>query len=261
MHVFLTGASAGIGAALARRLAREPRLAGAHITLVARSEGRLRQLAEELRPLGVFPHVVVADLSDLEAADRALADAVDVAGPVDLLINNAGSQVVGPTASIDVARAEASLTLDLMTPLRLIRRVLPGMETRGQGRVVNIASMAALAPTPGMTWYNAAKGGLAAASEALRGELAGSGVTVTTVYPGIIGTDMADAALDAYRSSWAVRMQPIASADDLADAVVRAALAGRARLVWPRWFALSRWFPAPTRWLVDALTPRPLAAS
>lgn len=259
MHVLITGASAGIGEALARRIADDPALAGAHVSLVARSEARLRALAEELST--VVARAFVADLSRPDEADRVLAEAEAWAGPVDLLFNNAGSQVVGPTAAVDLDRAEASLTLDLVTPLRLIHRVLPGMQARGHGRIVNVASMAALAPTPGMTWYNAAKGGLAAASEALRGELGGTGVTVTTVYPGFIQTDMADAALEAYGSSLAIRLQPIATTQELAAAVVPAVLSGRARVVYPRWYALSRWFPAPTRWLMDTLTPTPAVAA
>ena len=76
------------------------------------------------------------------------------------------------------------------------------------GVIVDIASLAALAPTPGMTYYNASKAGLAAASEALRGELRGTGVHVVTVYPGIVATDMAEKGLAAYGSSIALRLQP-----------------------------------------------------
>ncbi|MEZ4316455.1 MAG: SDR family NAD(P)-dependent oxidoreductase [Myxococcota bacterium] len=253
MHVFVTGASAGIGAALALELARA--LPGAHLTLVARTEARLQAVAAEVRRIGATATVSVCDLSDADAAEVALREAVASHGPVDVLVNNAGSQVVGATARVDIRRAERSLALDLVTPLRLVHAVLPSMEARRTGRILNIASAAALAPTPGMTWYNAAKGGLAAASEALRGELAGSGITVTTVYPGIIQTDMADAALRAYGSSLAIRLQPVTSPEALAVRVVRAGLAGRARLVHPRWYGLSRWFPAITRFLMDRLTP------
>ncbi|MCB9679342.1 MAG: SDR family NAD(P)-dependent oxidoreductase [Alphaproteobacteria bacterium] len=253
MHVFVTGASAGIGAALARELAR--RVPGARLSIVSRDAAALERVAADLRALGASAVVLPCDLSDPDAAEDVLRRAVEASGPVDVLVNNAGSQVVGRTASIDIAAAERSLVLDLVTPLRLVRAVLPAMTARGAGRIVNIASAAALAPTPGMTWYNAAKGGLAAASEALRGELAGSGVTVTTVYPGIVQTDMADAAIRAFGPSLALRLQPVVTAEVLAERVVRAALAGRARLVHPRFYALTRWFPAVTRWLMDAFTP------
>ncbi len=149
-----------------------------------------------------------------------------------------------------------------MTPLRLIAKVLPGMAERRRGQIVNIASMAALAPTPSMTYYNASKGGLAAASEALRGELLGSGVSVLTVYPGIIAeTEMATAAVAAYQPSRALRMQPTASAAELARAVRGSMERRRARLVFPRVYGLTRWFPTVVRWFMDRFTPRLAAAA
>ena len=177
-----------------------------------------------------------------------------------MLVNNAGLQVVGPTAEVDVDDAERSLMVNLATPLRLVRAVLPSMLERKSGAIVNIASMAALAPTPGMTWYNASKAGLAAASEALRGELRGTNIRVITVYPGIIAdTDMARSALDRYHGadSLAVRLQPVGTADALASVVVRALERGKARVIWPRINTLARHFPATTRWVMDTFTPSP----
>jgi len=117
--------------------------------------------------------------------------------------------------------------------------------------------MAALAPTPGMTHYNAAKGGLAAASEALRGELAGTGVHVVTVYPGIIAsTAMAQTAMAKYGPSRAISMFPTGTEETLAALVHRAIRRKQARVIYPRSGALSRWFPGTTRWLVDRFTPK-----
>jgi short-subunit dehydrogenase len=131
------------------------------------------------------------------------------------------------------------------------------MIRRGAGTIVDIASMAALAPTPGMTHYNAAKGGLAAASEALRGELAGTGVHVVTVYPGIIAsTAMARTAMAKYGPSRAISMFPTGTEEVLAALVHRAVRRRQARVIYPRSGALSRWFPGTTRWLVDRLTPK-----
>mgnify|MGYP003884856333 FL=1 len=257
MHVFLTGASAGIGAALALELA--ARVPGVHLTLVARDGARLERVAADVRARGASATVRPCDLSDPDTAEACLRAAAEVDGPVDLLVNNAGSQVIGPTASIDVGAAERSLALDLTTPLRLLHVALPSMLDRGDGRIVNIASAAALAPTPGMTWYNAAKAGLAGASEALRGELASTGVSVTTVYPGFVQTEMARSAMATYGPSWAMSLQPVLAPDALARAVVTAALARRARLVRPRFYGLTRWFPGVTRWLMDTLTPLPVA--
>lgn len=224
----------------------------ARLTLVARRRALLEELAAELP---VPTHVVSADLS--EDDDAWLERAQEAQGPVDVLVNNAGAQVVAPTAAVDVTRGEASVRLNLLTPLRLIAKVLPQMTARGSGHVVNVASMAALAPTPGMTYYNASKGGLAAASEALRGELRGSGVSVLTVYPGIIAeTDMATAALSAYESNAALRWQPTASAEELAREVRVSMERRRARLVFPRVYGITRWFPTIVRWFMDRFTPR-----
>jgi short-subunit dehydrogenase len=251
-HVVVTGASAGIGRALARAFAAE----GCKLTLVARRRPELEALAATL---DVQTRVVVHDLGDPAAAAAFLPDAEQALVPVDVLVNNAGLQVVGRTHGIDVEAAERTVVTNLLSPLRLVHAVLPGMLARNRGAIVNVASVAALAPTPGMTWYNAGKAGLAAASEALRGELRGTGVRVLTVYPGIIAdTDMAKAALDKFHGdTLAVRMQPTGTAEQLAAIVVRATKRGSARVIWPRMNTLARHLPAATRWAMDAFTPLP----
>lgn len=250
MHVLVTGASAGIGDAIARAFAAR----GHSISLVARRADRLEALAAELPGAS---HVVVADLSDPDACADCLESAEQALGPVDILVNNAGVQVIAPTAEVDVARGEMSLRLNVFSPLRLTRATLPGMVERRRGAIVNICSMAALAPTPGMAYYNASKCALAGASEALRGELLGTGVHVVTVYPGIIGdTDMARAGLEAYETTWMERLQPRGTSPGLAERIVRAVERRRARVIYPRFNALARWFPGVTRWVMDTFTPR-----
>lgn len=251
-HWLVTGASAGIGAAIARSLAAR----GARLTLVARREEPLRGLAATL---DTRCEIVGWDLSEPERVGALVEEVVRRSGPVEGLVNNAGLQVVGRTHLLDPDAAEATLRTNLSTPLRLVRAVLPGMLERGSGALVNVASMAALAPTPAMTWYNAGKAGLAAASEALRGELAGSGVDVLTVYPGIIAdTDMAKAGLEKFHGDRiVVRMQPTGTSTELAERVVRAVEARRARLIWPKANTVARHFPAATRWFLDTFTPLP----
>jgi short-subunit dehydrogenase len=250
MHVVVTGASSGIGEAIARRFAET----GAELTLVARRRERLEKLASTLE---TRCHVVQCDLADCEQAADFLPAAEEALGPVDVLVNNAGVQVIGSTATIDVEQGEQSLRVNLLSPLRLTRAVLPSMLARAQGCIVDIVSMAALAPTPGMTYYNASKAGLAAASEALRGELSGSGVHVVTVYPGIIPTTaMAAEGLSRYEPSRLLGMQPTGSPGKLAALVERAVRKRQPRVIYPRMNAFARWFPGTTRWLMDGFTPK-----
>lgn len=252
MHVIVTGASSGIGEAIARELARS----GVRLTLVARRRARLESLATELRSKGAEVKVVERDLSVPAQAASWLADAVTEFGPVDVLVNNAGVQIVGTTVDTDVAAADAMIATNLLSPLRLTHAVLPSMLARRQGTIVDVASVAALAPTPGMTWYNASKAGLAAASESMRGELRGSGVHVLTVYPGIIDTAMSDAAIARAEPSFALSLQPHGKADELARRVRVAIEKKSDRLIYPRSMALARRFPALTRWVLDRFTPR-----
>jgi short-subunit dehydrogenase len=260
MHIVITGASSGIGAALARELGRS----GHSLTLVARRKELLVQLALEIGASRGAPsanasrvHVVAHDLADPTHATDWLAGAEAALGPVDVLINNAGVQIVGATESGDVDAGDKLLAIDLLSPLRLTRAVLPGMLERGRGTIVDVASMASLAPTAGMTYYNAAKAGLAAASEALRGELRGTGVHVVTVYPGIIDTtDMAKAALDKYEPSFLLSRAPRGNDRELARRVRHAIEKKRARVIYPTSGVWARWFPAITRWVMDSFTPR-----
>lgn len=247
-HVAITGASAGIGEAIAREMS----AAGASVTLVARRRAAMERLAERLPGNA---HVAVCDLSRLDDAASWLTDAETALGAVDMLINNAGVQVIGPTADIDVHRGEMSLAVNLLSPLRLVRAVLPGMLARGRGAIVNIASLAALAPTAGMTYYNASKAGIAAASEALRGELQDTPIEVVTVYPGIIETDMGKAGLAAYSSGRALSLQPRGTVDVLARKVRRAVVRGEPRVIYPGVYRFARWFPGLTRLLMDRMTP------
>jgi short-subunit dehydrogenase len=251
-HVVVTGASSGIGDGIAREFAR----AGAAVTLVARRRELLEKLAAELGPPEqVKTRVVAADLSDPAQATSWLAAAEAALGPVDVLINNAGVQIVAPTAEVSLDAGRKLMELDLMTPLALIQAVLPAMLARKSGSIVNVASLAALAPTPGMTWYNAAKGGLAAASESLRGELRKSGVHVCTVYPGPVHTPMGDAGYAAYPPTLSVKLLPAGNPTTLGRLVRRAVEKKRARVVYPWLYGIVRWVPTIARLALDLSTP------
>ena len=249
MHVVVTGASSGIGEALAREYAKH----GASVTLVARRKDRLDKIASEL---GAPSFVVAADLGDVEHAADWLAPAEAALGPVDVLVNNAGVQIVAATQDTDPAEGEHLLRVDVHAPLRITIAVLKGMLARKEGTIVDVASLAALTPTPGMYYYNAAKAALAAASESLRHELRGTGVHVLTVYPGPVETDMANKALATYGDVPMLKRLPIGNTTELARRIRVAVEKKRPRVIYPASYAASRWFPNTARWLTGRFAPK-----
>lgn len=248
MHVVITGASAGIGRALALEYARH----GARLTLIARRRALLEELA---RAAGGSPHLVEKDLADPDRAADFLPEAEAAHGPVDVLINNAGVQTVERLDRISPADADRMLVLNLQTPLRLAMAVLPGMRARGSGTVVNVASAAAYAPMRGMVHYAASKAGIARGSELMRIELRGSGVNVVTVYPGYIRTEMGDTAYEKFDLPLLARLYRPGDADVLARKVREAVEKQRARVVYPWVNQVPVAFEGTTRFVLDHLGP------
>jgi short-subunit dehydrogenase len=247
MHVIVTGASSGIGEAIAR----EYFARGANVTLLARRKEHLDRIAAAGTGRA---HVIAHDLADPNASWTWIDDAERALGPVDVLVNNAGVQIVKHPVDTDWAAAERLLVLDLHVPLRLTTLLLRRMIPRKSGTIVDIASMAALGPTPGMYFYNAAKAGLAAASEGLRAEVKKDGIHVVTVYPGPVTSDMEAAGRAAYEGGVAGRL-PGGSPEVLARMIADAVQKKRPRVIYPRMYGVARHFPGMTRWALDALTP------
>lgn len=250
MHVVITGASSGIGEGLVREYV----AVGAAVTLVARREQKMQELA---RQVGGTTNIIVKDLNDPETATDWLDQAEQALGPIDVFINNAGVQIVRPFVETDPTEGDELLAIDLLSPLRLMRAVLPRMMERNQGTIVNISSLAAIAPTPGMSYYNAAKAGFAAASESLTAELRGTGVRVLTVYPGPVTTDMANRAYAAYEGAVQAKMLPEGNTTTLARRIRRAVEKRKKRIIYPRWYIVARHFPGFTRWFIDRFAPVP----
>jgi short-subunit dehydrogenase len=182
----VTGASAGIGTAYARRLAQR----GHHVVLVARREERLRALADEL---GFGAEVLVADLARPEGVAIV---AERLARPdVGLLVNNAGISGYGPLAEADPAVLAAVLQVNAVAPTLLTRAALPGMIERGGGAIVNVASLLAFSgslppgPLPHRATYAGTKAHVVVFSRVLAGELQGTGVRVQVCCPGRTATE------------------------------------------------------------------------
>jgi short-subunit dehydrogenase len=218
----VTGASRGIGAALARELARH----GHDLVLSARDTGSMQALAGELRSLGAEATVVAADLS-LPGAAAQLADAIERGGlSVDVLINNAGLGGLGRFDRLDPARIGEMLQVNIVALTELTRRLLPGMIARGHGRIMLVASVAGFQPGPNMAVYFASKAYVLSLGEALAHELRGTGVTVTTLCPGATATDFFEVA-GATQGFLARRRGHMMSAERVARTGYRALVAGR----------------------------------
>lgn len=186
----VTGASSGIGAEIARQLARR----GYGVTLVARSTAKLEALAAELKAGGVRAEVVACDLTS-RAARAALPGRVAAFGlSVDILVNNAGGSTLGPVAASDPEAEIAMLELDVVAVADLCSRFLPGMVERRRGAVLNVASTAAFQPLPGQAGYGAGKAFVLSYTQSLAGELKGTGVTATTLCPGPVDTGFGETA-------------------------------------------------------------------
>ncbi len=250
LHVAITGASSGIGEALAQAAAME----GARVTLVARRYELLQKIAGQF-PDGARSHLATVDLTLHEQCADWIAPAEAALGPIDLLINNAGMQIVDATAGSDPAAGETLLRLNVFTPMRIALAVLPGMIARARGTIVNVASIAGLMPTPSMFYYNASKGGLGAASEGLRGELRKTGVNVVTVYPGPVVTPMERAAREKLQMSGVANRVPTGDVATLTRLIYRAVERRRSRVIYPGFYRLIRHFPNLARFITERFMP------
>ena len=214
----VTGASRGIGAAVARRLAAE----GARVGLLARSEGPLRALADEIGG-GAFD--IPCDLTQDGAAELAAGALHEVCGRApDLLVNNAGAFLVAPTAETTLAEFRSTVETNLIAPFALVSAFLPGMRTRGDGHVVTIGSIADRAIFPGNAAYSASKFGLRALHEVMRAELRGTGVRTSLVSPAAVDTELWNEIDPDNRAGFTPRAMML-PAGAVADAVLYALLA------------------------------------
>jgi short-subunit dehydrogenase len=185
--VLISGASSGIGEALARLFAQQ----GFELVLVARTRETLEQLARSLRaqyPVSVY--VEPLDLSKKTAAKKLAASLKNQEVEVDILVNNAGVLEHGDFIRIGAAAHQRLIALNISGFTSMLDQFLPGMVERGSGRVLNVASIASFQPVPTLATYAASKAYVLSLTESLSEELKGSGVTITALCPGITATNM-----------------------------------------------------------------------
>ena len=183
LTALVTGASRGIGAAIARALDR----AGARVALAARDAAALDAVASQLHN---DPVVLAADLADPAVPARLVADASDRLGRIDVLVNNAAVAARTPTAELDAALVDRLYAVNVRAPLLLIAALIPSMIERGSGVIVSVSSGSAVVGTPRRAAYAATKGAIDAATRSLAIELGPHGIRVNSVAPGVVDTEM-----------------------------------------------------------------------
>lgn len=220
-RALVTGASSGIGKAIAAKLA----AAGTDLVVVARDTARLEELADEL---AVDVEVLTADLSDPTAVSTVADRLRATDDPIDLLVNNAGLGFAKPTLDTSDADDELTVAVNVVALHRLTRAAGQAMVGRGGGTILNVSSIAGDMPGPQSGTYNATKAFVTSFSEALHSQLNSQNVTVTALCPGLTRTEFQDRAgipdIQAPGIAWQ-------TADEVAEAGLRGAAAGKAVVI------------------------------
>jgi short-subunit dehydrogenase len=219
----ITGASSGIGEALAQRFA----MGGYNLVLVARGVGKLRALAQALSTAhGIKTWVSPADLSQPDAARKLAAAMRRARRPIDVLVNNAGVLEFGRFIDMPAKRHGQLIDLNVAGLTAMLAYFLPPMVARREGRVLNVASIAAFQPVPSLATYAATKAYVLSLTESLSEELDGTGVTVTALCPGITATNMVSAVKKTHRELARLPDFVVGSAEAVADDGYNACLNG-----------------------------------
>ena len=216
--ILITGASSGIGAGIARTLAQP----GARLVLGARRVDRLQALADELREQGAQVLVQALDVTQRVQVDAFAAAALAEFGSIDVIVNNAGVMPLSPMASLKVDEWDRMIDVNIRGVLYGIAAVLPHMQARGQGQIINIASIGALSVVPTAAVYCATKYAVRAISEGLRQEH--RDLRVTCIHPGVVESELADTITDPVAAEAMVQYRAIALQPDAIGRAVRFAI-------------------------------------
>jgi NAD(P)-dependent dehydrogenase (short-subunit alcohol dehydrogenase family) len=176
----ITGATSGIGEAIAHAFARE----GARVVVSGRDRHRGNAVVEAIRRVGGSGAFVAADLTSLAGIERLVREATEPFGPIDILVNNAGIYPFGPTAQTDESTFDAVMRLNVKAPFYLTAALAPQMAERGSGKIINMTTMAAYVGIAGYALYGASKAALALLTKSWAAEFGPSGVNVNAISPG-----------------------------------------------------------------------------
>jgi len=228
LRVLVTGASSGMGAAMAQRFA----AAGSTVGICARRADPLQAVLERCQEHSPASRSWVCDLADPAAVDDLASRCLDELGGVDVLINNAGVPKRKHVTQLDLATVDSLMRVNYLAPVQLTLALLPHMIERGSGRIVNVSSVAATLSSPGEAAYDASKAALAVFSEAMAIDLWETGVKVLVVYPGVVDTPLFDLP-DNDPLPDDIERIPV---DELVDGVVDALDRGASEVYVPAWF-------------------------
>jgi uncharacterized protein len=247
----ITGASSGIGAAVARRLARE----GLRVVLVARRADRLGQLVAEITAAGGQAQAIAADLSCEADRLRLAEQAGRLPGGVQILVNNAGQGWFGYFAEMPWEVAHSLLEVDVTAFVQLTRLLLPGMLARGEGRIINIGSMVGGFPNQGVAIYSASKAFMDALTTSLYRELVKTPVKVSVLRPGPVASEFFQASA-ARTGSGTIPGKDFAIPPEAVASAVWSLLRRPRRVAYVPWILwVTPWFELLFGWLVDLLGP------
>jgi NAD(P)-dependent dehydrogenase (short-subunit alcohol dehydrogenase family) len=241
----ITGASSGIGRALARELSAE----GARVALVARRVRDLESLAGEIVAGGGQALAIPGDVTAPDDMAHAAQAVLDSWGRIDILVANAGIYVQGMTADLTVANLERAMDVNFFGAVRAVYAVLPAMRAQRRGHLVFMSTQDVMIPIPGDGPYVASKSALTGLAQTLRQELKPDGIRVTVIHPGRIDTPL----IEHLRMPLA---SPKVPAEGLARCTVRSIIRGRRRLIYPAsgYLCMLRdLWPALGDWLIGAL--------
>ena len=202
--VLITGASSGIGAALAKTLASQ--YPSIRLILTSRTVSKLNEVADKCRSHNAEVEVISTDLSQLEQVESLAQKAIAFYGRIDILVNNAGYGQMGPIELIPPAAAKEQLAVNFHAPLVLIQKLIPVMRSQGGGKIINVSSLGGTIPFPTAGMYSCSKFALEALSDVLRMELKAFNIRVTVVEPGPVVTDF-------FRVAWQKVQQTIPHRD------------------------------------------------